>query len=845
MSQINVNTIRNRTGGPPNLDKGAVVTGILTCTGDVTVGGTLTYEDVTNIDSVGLVTAKSGIKVGNPVSPGIGATIDPNGNAVFTGIVTASSFSGVDKVFEGNTELETIDTGSGGHVKMTTEGSERVRVGPAGQIGLAGANYGTAGQLLTSGGAAAPVSWSTVDAAPQVKLNASGSIAANKPTIVNADGTVSEVKNTVTGITDITYTGQLTYFNWSNYPVFVNIPGTNQIILAERDGSTGNAGQVNSYTITNKLLTNHHQTFFEGTATSNISIAWDSGQDRYCIFFCDDGDNNYFKCRPGKINANKTITQSGDVCLFPSNQVIASGVKTHGSVYDPDSGKIVVAFADGSGNAYAYVCTIDGTFSTQTPVSFGARTTITTGNVEGVDCTYDTVNNKVIVQVKKGSSGDVYMTSYVGTVSGTSISFGSADTIVSTEINNAMGIVYMTEQQKVFCVYNDSAGDGGRLYSKIGTVSGNSITWGTGVKCGTNDNNLVIANAYASVTYDTYSKLPAVTWRATATGDSVAVVSVKSISGTTPTFSNIVETSGGGGCSVPFVGNLGSTDGVLLIWRNSSGNGTYSVVKTSSTTTNITEENFIGLSAASYTNGQEATIQISGNNNSNQSGLTPGQNYFVQNDGTLGLAAATPQVYAGTAVSATKLILGKESGASAAVEAIARWDFGADYGQHYFQHQGLDNTTYIKYRLEIAQMQFVGNGAKKVALRVYDKDGALRSGSAEYQYNTQKKSFTTNTQQNQSDGGDPEWLWVGTSNNDRDYYDASIVWHNRPNPDNAIAKPIMRADIYQNAWYSFSEAMQFNGSGANTNWFSGFYIYNYDDNVNLCYGKATLYGYKY
>ena len=145
MSQINVNTIRNRTGGPPNLDKGAVVTGILTCTGNVSVGGTLTYEDVTNIDSTGIVTAKSGIFVGNPVSPGIGATINTNGNAVFAGIVTASSFSGVesDKIFEGNTEVETIDTGSDGHVKMTTEGSERVRVGPAGQIGLGGANYGT------------------------------------------------------------------------------------------------------------------------------------------------------------------------------------------------------------------------------------------------------------------------------------------------------------------------------------------------------------------------------------------------------------------------------------------------------------------------------------------------------------------------------------------------------------------------------------------------------------------------------------------------------------------------------------------------------------------------------
>jgi len=63
-----------------------------TFTGNVSVAGTLTYEDVTNVDSVGLVTARKGLEVG--VSPGIAASISPIGNAVFAGVVTASSFSG-------------------------------------------------------------------------------------------------------------------------------------------------------------------------------------------------------------------------------------------------------------------------------------------------------------------------------------------------------------------------------------------------------------------------------------------------------------------------------------------------------------------------------------------------------------------------------------------------------------------------------------------------------------------------------------------------------------------------------------------------------------------------------
>ena len=112
MSQINVTTIRNMTGGPPSLDKGVVVTGVATATtgnftgnitavdgtftGDVNIAGTMTYDDVTRIDSVGIVTAGGGLYVGRTegTGTGIGATVHTTGNAVFAGIVTASSYYG-------------------------------------------------------------------------------------------------------------------------------------------------------------------------------------------------------------------------------------------------------------------------------------------------------------------------------------------------------------------------------------------------------------------------------------------------------------------------------------------------------------------------------------------------------------------------------------------------------------------------------------------------------------------------------------------------------------------------------------------------------------------------------
>ena len=79
-----------QTAAQPNVTSLGTLT-TLNVSGDVSIGGTLTYEDVKNIDSVGLITARSGIEFG--VS-GVGGTITATGQAEFAGVVTATSFSG-------------------------------------------------------------------------------------------------------------------------------------------------------------------------------------------------------------------------------------------------------------------------------------------------------------------------------------------------------------------------------------------------------------------------------------------------------------------------------------------------------------------------------------------------------------------------------------------------------------------------------------------------------------------------------------------------------------------------------------------------------------------------------
>ena len=132
--------------------------GIVTAVGDasfsgnVSVGGTLTYEDVTNIDAVGLVTARNGIVVGS------GITLSKDGDGFFTGVVTATSYNGdgsnltgidlsavtgatgdfsiADKIVHTGDTNTAIRFPAADTITAETGGTERVRVTSGGDVGV-------------------------------------------------------------------------------------------------------------------------------------------------------------------------------------------------------------------------------------------------------------------------------------------------------------------------------------------------------------------------------------------------------------------------------------------------------------------------------------------------------------------------------------------------------------------------------------------------------------------------------------------------------------------------------------------------------------------------------------
>ena len=140
-----------------------------TATGGVNIPGVLTYEDVTNVDSVGVITARSGLRVpAGEISLGTGtprqklhinASDSGASNMVFTNTTTGTSAGDGFVVGITGGEDAQLNMQESANLKFSTADTERLRIGSAGQLGIGGANYGTSGQVLTSQGSGSAVQW--------------------------------------------------------------------------------------------------------------------------------------------------------------------------------------------------------------------------------------------------------------------------------------------------------------------------------------------------------------------------------------------------------------------------------------------------------------------------------------------------------------------------------------------------------------------------------------------------------------------------------------------------------------------------------------------------------------
>jgi hypothetical protein len=485
---------------------------------------------------------------------------------------------------------------------------------------------GASGNVLISNG----TTWTSASSPVSGSLDAvaTGSLSDGSTVVINADGTVSVVAPTITPVpsagTAVTFNNANTstisaaydsvnqkvvvaFCNSSPVPraivgtvsgttitfgsattiasvsasstSCVYDPSTQKIVVAFTDNSnlTGSAAVG---TVSGTSISFGSMAFFYGTQISaNLQAVYDASVQRVVFAFLDANTG------AGKVAVGAV---SGTSITFGSTPSFAAYANEVSAVYDANAQKVVIAYAGASG--FAVVGTTSASSMTfGTPVTF-----ITPGAPNSTSITYDASVLKVVIAYQAPTTS--FGTAVVGTVSGTSISFGTPVVFQSLSTDKT-SIVYDAGVQKVVISYNGTSSFGTAI---IGTVSGTSISFGTPVVFESAAMSL-ISSASA---YDAAAQKTVTAYRLTS-------------------------------------GSLGKAV----------------VISPTTSTPNLTSENFIGFSSAAYTNGQTATIQLVGAVDDAQSGLTPGQSYYVQTDGTLSLTAGSPSVFAGTAVAANKIIV--------------------------------------------------------------------------------------------------------------------------------------------------------------------------------------------
>ena len=142
--------------------------------------------------------------------------------------------------------------------------------------------------------------------------------------------------------------------------------------------------------------------------------------------------------------------------------------------YDSDNSKIVVAFRDGANSSHgtALVGTISGN-----SISFGTAVVFNAGTTAQTDITYDTGNNKFLICYQDESNSN-QGAAIVGSVSGTSISFGTEAVFDSGSESSRMRACYDVASGTTVITYADRNNS---YYGTaiVATISGTSVTFGT------------------------------------------------------------------------------------------------------------------------------------------------------------------------------------------------------------------------------------------------------------------------------------------------------------------------------------------------------------------------------
>lgn len=453
------------------------------------------------VEAAGLTASYQGALAADP-------TLDKGGGALAAGDWYVNSTTGFIRVYTGTAWVQGISTvagvtslnGQNGALNVKTVNSESLL--GSGNVAVqptlvSGTNIKTIGgnSVLGSG---------DLSVGSSVTAIASGTIPNGAAIVINSNGTVSAVAAAAgpsTGAVPVTQATSSNRVSTSDPSVVASFdPATRTVVVfyavAPGQPSAGFVFAINGV-ISGSTITfaSSPLGIFPASINSNISrglcAVFFPNVSRHVVFFRrDSGD---VVSRMVRVENGNLLESSGG-----GQQLMPGDVVGPRCVYDPVSGLGVLSACNrGNSNAVQVRTITAGTNS----ISGGPLATVMTGGWDHApDIARDPVSNQILVF---GTGSAAYPRAAVGAISGTSISFGSPTIIEFQEGEPGAyyAIGYSVPENRVFVAYLRQSGSN-RLMGALGTVSGTSISFGTPVSFGS-DINPVFSTAF----YETTGKL--------------------------------------------------------------------------------------------------------------------------------------------------------------------------------------------------------------------------------------------------------------------------------------------------------------------------------------------------
>ena len=473
-------------------------------------------------------------------------------------------------------------------------------------------------------------------AGKQVSFVADGTISSGQTVGLNSDGTVSIIQGNgaVVEYEDGAVRGQTAagIFDSTN----------NKVIVSYTDSGDSNNGKAVVGTVSGLTISFGTPVAFHSGQTYYGGISFDTNAGKCLIVWLD-----------GDVNATQAIvgTVSGTSISFGSIATVTSNYGAFPAVaYDANAQNHLVTYRDDdqSSAGYAKVATISGT-----SVTFGSEAQFESGRADAGKIAYDANAQKLVVSYYDVGNSS-YGTSVVGTISGTSVSFGTP-VVFASATTSYLSTSYDANAQKVVVAFNDQA-DSYLPKAIVGTVSGTSISFGSEASLGT-----VPVNGAPSVAYNPDTQKHTIVWGNQNSPYQVYQVTA-TVSGTSISATSAIliydATNGAQPEPQSLVYDTNSDKMILQMRKGSTDEGIAFVLNLSF----VSASSFLGIADAAISDTASGNVTVKGGIAANGlSSLTPGTDYYVQGDGTISTVTTSPAVKIGKAMSATSINLEYQS----------------------------------------------------------------------------------------------------------------------------------------------------------------------------------------